>query len=55
MPTLTPGPACPCHAFPPSHLVRVQAGLPSRVHLVWAARQPREFCILDADLLAAAL
>ncbi|PSC74273.1 Superoxide-generating NADPH oxidase heavy chain subunit B [Micractinium conductrix] len=32
-----------------------KAGLPSRVHLVWAARQPREFCILDADLLAAAL
>ncbi|KAI7839460.1 hypothetical protein COHA_006861 [Chlorella ohadii] len=29
--------------------------LPAHVHLIWACRDPRELCILDADTLAAAL
>lgn len=34
----------------------LQAGLmPGRVHFLWVARHPKEFCILDADILAAAM
>ncbi|KAI3436430.1 hypothetical protein D9Q98_005847 [Chlorella vulgaris] len=32
----------------------VKSSLPGRVHFVWASRNPREFCILDAELLEAA-
>jgi hypothetical protein len=34
--------------------LQVKGSLPGRVHFVWASRNPREFCILDAELLEAA-
>ena len=29
-------------------------GMPGRVHFLWVARHPKEFCIMDADIMAAA-
>ena len=35
-------------------LLLLQAGMPGRVHFLWVARHPKEFCIMDADIVAAA-
>ncbi|KAI3436428.1 hypothetical protein D9Q98_005845 [Chlorella vulgaris] len=41
-------------AFRAANTEMVKGSLPGRVHFVWASRNPREFCILDAELLEAA-
>jgi hypothetical protein len=46
---------CSCTSTPLlAPTFRVAQELPERVHFVWASRQPREFCLLDAELLEVA-